>query len=175
MPSEVFADETMARGMAMVAVAVDCASLDASRRALRSVANKNQVRLHFKSENDTIRRKALDVISTLGVAATVYDAASIKSSERARAACLRAILTDTVESGHRRPVVELDDSPPSFDRRVLQHQDGQLGRPPGTSFVHMRAAQEPLLGIPDAIAWCWARGGQWAKLVEPMIIQTRLL
>jgi hypothetical protein len=175
MPSEVFADETMARGMAMVAVAVDCANLDATRRALRSLLHKNQLRLHFKTESDAGRRRALDLITTLGVTATVYDASTIKNIQQARGACLKTLLSDILEHRHRRLVLELDESNHGFDVRVLQHQDHKLGRPPGLSYVHMRAAQEPLLGLPDAIAWSWARGGQWAKLVSSVITEVKTL
>lgn len=175
MPSEVFADETMARGMAMVAVAVDCTRLDSSRRALRGLLNKNQLRLHFKTESDKARRRALDVISTLGVTAAVHDATTVKGGKEARGACLKSILRDVVECRHRRLVIELDESHHVYDLRVLQEEDHRLGRPPGLSYVHMQAAQEPLLGLPDAIAWCWARGGQWAKLVDPMIAEIKTL
>jgi hypothetical protein len=42
-------------------------------------------------------------------------------------------------------------------------------------YEHRRASAEQLLAIPDAIAWCWANGGDWrrrpaddpARTVEP--------
>ena len=30
-------------------------------------------------------------------------------------------------------------------------------------YRHERAAQEPLLAIPDAIGWAWARGAGWRR------------
>jgi hypothetical protein len=174
-PSEVFADETMAHGLAMVAVAVECERLDSTRKALRGLLNKNQLRLHFKTESDAVRRKSLDLIATLGVTAIVYDATTTKDGKKARQACLESMLTDVIGSGHRRLVVELDESLRAFDQRILQNQDHKLGLPQGISYVHMRAHQEPLLGLPDAIAWCWSRGGEWRRRIEPLIIGTRLV
>jgi hypothetical protein len=28
---------------------------------------------------------------------------------------------------------------------------------------------EPLLAIPDAVGWAWARGGDWRRRAQPMI------
>jgi hypothetical protein len=36
-------------------------------------------------------------------------------------------------------------------------------------YEHKRSDAELLLGIPDAIAWCWAKGGQWQRLVERVV------
>jgi len=36
-------------------------------------------------------------------------------------------------------------------------------------YEHRRAATEPLRGIPDAFAWCWAKGGHWRSHIQPII------
>lgn len=51
-------------------------------------------------------------------------------------------------------VLERDDSVFELDRKVLyravrQSEGGDL------RYEHLRAREEPLLVIPDAIAWCW--------------------
>lgn len=38
-------------------------------------------------------------------------------------------------------------------------------------YEHRRAREELFLAIPDAIAWCWARGGTWRQRVEPVVIK----
>jgi hypothetical protein len=38
---------------------------------------------------------------------------------------------------------------------------------------HKRPHADALLAIPDAIAWCWAKGGHWRKLINPAVTVTR--
>ena len=33
----------------------------------------------------------------------------------------------------------------------------------------------PLLTVPDAIAWCWARGGAWRERIQPVVRYVRVL
>jgi len=28
---------------------------------------------------------------------------------------------------------------------------------------------EQLLAVPDAVAWCWVRGGEWRRRVDPVV------
>jgi hypothetical protein len=37
-------------------------------------------------------------------------------------------------------------------------------------FRHERAAQEPLLAVPDGIGWAWARGGDFRRRARPMVV-----
>lgn len=39
------------------------------------------------------------------------------------------------------------------------------------TYEHATATAEPLLAIPDAIAWAWAwaRGGDWRRRVQPVV------
>ena len=39
----------------------------------------------------------------------------------------------------------------------------------GLQYGHLRAAEESLLALPDAVAWCWAEGGVWRQAVEPLV------
>lgn len=36
-------------------------------------------------------------------------------------------------------------------------------------YLHERAAQEPLLAIPDVIGWAWARSGDWRRRALPLV------
>jgi hypothetical protein len=35
--------------------------------------------------------------------------------------------------------------------------------------IHVNPNHEPLLWLPDIIAWAYGRGGEWKKSVEPLI------
>jgi hypothetical protein len=40
-------------------------------------------------------------------------------------------------------------------------------------YEHRRAASEMLLAVPDAVAWCWAKGGDWRRRIEPVVTDVR--
>jgi len=90
----------------------------------------------------------------------------------ARAACLRRLVDDAAHQGDTLLVLEQDDSLLDWDRRRLYAlaRDAQL---PLLRYEHRRASAEPLLAIPDAIAWCWAKGGDWRRRIEPAVTTVR--
>jgi len=36
-------------------------------------------------------------------------------------------------------------------------------------YDHLRASAEQLLAVPDAVAWCWACGGEWRRRGDPVV------
>lgn len=64
-------------------------------------------------------------------------------------------------------ILEQDDSLLAWDRRQLY----RLARPlvGDVQYRHSRAADELLLCVPDAIAWCWAKGGDWRRRIVPLV------
>jgi hypothetical protein len=38
-------------------------------------------------------------------------------------------------------------------------------------YRHMNSRHEPLLWLPDIIAWCYGRGGTWRDAVEPLVAE----
>lgn len=71
-------------------------------------------------------------------------------------------------------VLERDDSILRLDRQLLyqqvrEHDCVEL------EYRHLRAHEEPLLAIPDAIAWCWQRGGPWRDRVRELVTEVRVV
>jgi hypothetical protein len=56
------------------------------------------------------------------------------------------------------------------DRQIIAKATGQkdLNFP---HYRHMNSRHEPLLWLPDIIAWCYGRGGTWRDAVEPMVTE----
>jgi len=65
-----------------------------------------------------------------------------------------------------------DDTLIAANRRVLYHAARDEGCP-NLRYEHPRAAAEQLLALPDAIAWCWAKGGDWRRRIEPVVADVR--
>ncbi len=170
MSRRVFVDETKRRNYVLVAVSVPTEDLDSLRKIMRGLVLPGQRRLHMKDENDRRRRSIATAIAASGVAATVYDAGQRGATERdRRTACLQRLVADVADGLDTIIVLEQDDTLMASDRRVLYAATRQDGCVEAVRYEHSRAGAEHLLSIPDAIAWSWARGGEWRRRIEPVI------
>jgi hypothetical protein len=66
-------------------------------------------------------------------------------------------------------VIEQDDSLVSWDNQHLIALTRAAGCRDVLRYEHRRASAELALAIPDAIAWCWAKGGDWRRRIEPVV------
>ena len=115
----------------------------------------------------------LTAICELPVEALVY-VSDAKSQVQARRACLEAVVADLVGEGAARLVLELSDGDLAADRRTLFASVRKYGEDlPGTGaslrYDHLRATAEPLLWVPDAVAWAWSHGGAWGERVSSLV------
>lgn len=157
--AHVFVDESKRGGYLMTAAAVLPGDLNRARQAVRSLILPGQRRLHFTHESDNRRKQILDVIAELSPTATIYDG-SAHDRRRQREACLTGLIADLATAGTRMLVLETDESVLELDRRIL-YRSTRLHGCEALEYRHHRAHEEPLLAIPDALAWCWQRGGPW--------------
>jgi len=170
----VFVDETKHRGYLIVASVIPPGELDASRKVVRGLVLPGQRRLHMKAESDPRRRTITSAIVDTGIQATVYDAATRYLTQlHGRAACLRAVVDDAAGRGDSLLVLEQDDTLLAWDNQRLIEFTRAAGCRDTLRYEHRRAAAEQLLGIPDAIAWCWAKGGDWRRRVAPAVSNVR--
>ena len=66
-----------------------------------------------------------------------------------------------------------DETMVKFDNQCSLNTRAQRGCRDTLHYQHQQPHTEPLLAIPDAIAWCWAKGGQWRSLISPAVESTR--
>lgn len=175
MSSHLFVDESKRRDYLLVAAVVTPTDLAAARRALRALIMPGQRRLHMKKESDARRSAIIDAITATGATAVVYNAGRSGRHELdARDACLRAVVADAAAAHHRLLVLEQDDSLLWWDRQHLIEITREVGCRDTLRYEHRRAEHEILLAVPDAIAWCWAKGGQWSDRVQPIVTAVRV-
>ena len=84
----------------------------------------------------------------------------------ARVKCLQGIIDDVGTGQQTLLVIEQDDSLIRSDRQHLIEMVRSAGCRDTLRYEHRRAKSELLLAVPDAIAWCWARGGPWRELIS---------
>ena len=176
MSGHVFVDESKQRDYLLVAAVVMPGELAGARRTLRALVMPGQRRLHMKKESDARRRAIVDGIASTGATATIYNAGRPGRRELdAREACLRALVADVAAAGHHMLVLEQDDSLRWGDQQHLIEITREDGCRDTLRYEHRRAEHELLLAVPDAVAWCWAKGGHWHDRVQRLVTEVRPL
>jgi hypothetical protein len=166
-----FVDESKARGFLLAAALIGSADLALARKQVGVLRMPRQRRIHFAKEHDSRRRKIIDALASTEVKVRIYDAG--RGDERvARRACLEALVDDLARLKVGMLVLEQDDSLIESDRRILYARVRAVGCEHTLSYEHKAAKQECLLAIPDAVAWCWAKGGEWRRRAEPLVAET---
>jgi hypothetical protein len=163
-----YLDESKSKGYTIVTAAIVPANAAVLRKELDKLRKKGQSRLHFVKESDSRRRQIISTLIELGFTARIYHIAGVKEAV-GREACLAAIVNDAVEHGVTRLVLERDDSIEKFDRKILAREIHVRGLTQTVNYAHDTASSEPLLWVPDAIAWSFARGGEWNSRIQPLL------
>lgn len=66
-------------------------------------------------------------------------------------------------------MLERDESIEQADRRILFREVRKLGLADALTYAFEAPHLEPLLWTADAIAWSYAKGGDWRRRAESMI------
>lgn len=160
-----FVDESSRRNdYLMCATTVSTTELAEVRRAMRRLPARGQRRIHFATESDSRRRSLLGELAQLGVSTTIYVAES-KDQVAAREAILRQMVPELRNLGVRLLVLDSREGQDHRDRSTIRQTVGGDPRPE-FRYDHQPSASEPLLWVPDAVAWAWGRGGEWRRLIE---------
>ncbi len=162
MPVHVFVDESKSRGLLMAAAHIPADDVAVNRKALRALLLPGQERLHFNHETPARRGKIIEVIKGFHLVVDLYraDAATLAG----RHLCLRAIVRDIAPIAERL-VVEQEESILTQDRLLFHQALLRFGCFDTLRCDLMVPKADPLLWIPDAVAWCWVRGGRWRQSV----------
>lgn len=164
MPIHVFVDETKSRGLLMAAARCPAGDVSVNRKALRGLLLPGQERLHFNHEKPARRKQILDVIAGFHLLVDIYCADRDTHADRRR--CLEAIVRDCATSAERL-VVELEESTSAHDRRWLRDATRRFSCHETLRWDVLPAKSDPLLWVPDAVAWSWMRGSDWRRAVAP--------
>jgi len=168
-PIHAFVDETKVRGLTVVTAIFEPRDLAHARSVMNSLRMKGQERLHFKSERDSRRRQIMTAICELPVVVDIYDTWPATTTREARPAVLHRLIADLASNGAHRMVLEQDDSVMHADRRTLYESVRAHGVEGRLVYEHLRAKSEPLLWIPDAVAWCWVKDNNWRERAKPVV------
>lgn len=162
-----FVDESQ-RGQRylMAAVAVEATKVGSVRQELVPLRPAGgTARRHFTKESDAQRRKMLVTFRSLpGTKFIVADNRSNASTIDKRRQCLTTVVHELLDLNVARIVLDhIDETQQARDRQAL----APLLNPGDVSYSHEVAhSVEPLLWIPDAIAWCAGAKPEWRHQIE---------
>lgn len=166
----VFVDESKAKEYLLVAASIAPGDSGRQRQAMRALLLRGQPRLHMKKERDSRKQQILNTIGTLGAHITIYCAPRTLGSElERRVLCLDRLVHDLGTTGGRL-CLERDESLIGRDRQCLIEATRAVGSTESLTYWHESAASEPLLSIPDAVGWAWARGVEWRRRASAITI-----
>ncbi|WP_284750810.1 hypothetical protein [Arthrobacter sp. efr-133-R2A-120] len=171
--SHIYVDETKAKGYLVAAATGIPSQLAVSRKEIGALILPGQRSLHMKAESDARKRKIANTIvtmgETLGIKAVIYDAGRDGTEKERRSRCLKALVNDAAKYERAKIVFDLDETLRSWDRQQMIELTRAAGAGERISYEHYVRNSEPLLAIPDTIAWCWARGGEWRARIRPVV------
>jgi hypothetical protein len=90
-----------------------------------------------------------------------------RGAERCRAACLAEVVRETQNGG--RPAQLLIESRETADRLDRATIIAARKREPLLTFEHLRPMADPMLWVPDCVAWAVGAGAEWRRRVEPWV------
>lgn len=169
-----FIDESKSKGYTMVAAVASPSDLKDLRRQLRGYLLPGQRRTHFTKESDNRKRHLLSEFNALGFQTEVFHCATT-SDAVGRRACLRALVSYAASEGHSEMVFERDASIEQSDRQILYREVQQHGLVGSLAYTFEAPHGEPLLWVADAVAWSYAKGGDWRRRASPLISGVTLL
>jgi hypothetical protein len=162
-----FVDESLRPGRYLLAcVAVPFADAGELRRSVNGLLMSGERRLHLQRESKRRRRQILEDIAGLDLDATVYVAGHRdgRSAEGARADCLEQVVVDLqAAAADTQLFIERREGADDRDRATII---ASRARTPLLNFEHLDPHADPLLWVPDCLAWAVGARGEWVKRVS---------
>ncbi|WP_454232446.1 hypothetical protein [Mycolicibacterium fortuitum] len=169
----IYVDETKPRGSYIIVASVHIADdVHVARKVVQELLLPGQRYLHMKNESEGRKRQiATAIVDAQIIQGSIYNAGKrYRTDNDRRAKCLEALVAHHADGPETLLVIDRDDSLVNFDNQRLIEYTRKAGCRDTLRYEHRSDKTEPLLGIPDAIAWCWAKGGPWRQLIEPAIV-----
>ncbi|WP_075891518.1 hypothetical protein [Actinomyces provencensis] len=161
-----FIDESKRHSYLLVASVIVPNDLEMTRRAVRALKHSGARRIHMKAEGDSSRKKIISGLSKLEISCHIVGIASYSSELEARAACLKQVL-DGCELHHAASLtIERDESLQRWERQFLLTQQRDRSLAAEFTYDWKNPTEEPLLWIPDVVAWAYAKGGDWRRRIS---------
>jgi hypothetical protein len=160
----VFADESKQNVYIFGVASLESSRVDPTRRALRELVLPGQRSIHFASESDRRRVQLLKTILSMGHSVSIIDTGE-KDNRVGRIQGLEMLTNLAIAQEASLLVIEKDETSFRTDRQLLK-AFAQVDALKPRRFEIKARHEEPLLWIPDSIAWCYQRGGDFRRALN---------
>ena len=163
----ILVDESKRKDYILCAVEIDMSIAPAARVAVNRLRLKGQRSIHFVDEKEDRKRQVIDQYLKEDLNAICFVVQG-RVESHARRICLETLVESLNPLERYVLVLDRDETREHSDRLTLSKRLRLLGLTDRVNFVHSEPHQEKLLWIPDAIGWCYARGGVWRSRVTEL-------
>lgn len=171
MPNEVFVDEGKRGDYLLCAAVVATSDVSEARRAMRALKPANRRRLHMHSEGAARRRSILSqFVGQPPISAAFLWQTPIQGrpEREVRDTCFRSLVAHVAKLDTRRIVVE-SCSQDRQDERVIGDTLARVGAIRRIDYAVVSAARDELLWAADVICWAYSAGGEYRRLIAPLV------
>jgi hypothetical protein len=155
-------DESKAKGYLLALAEIDAEKAPDFRLALNKLRSKGQSTIRFSTEDDSKKKRILKAMKALEVRWTVISVKGL-SEPAARKLCLEKMVQQLEPDKDYSIVLDRDESYEAFDRRTIRDELLRKALSKSVQYRHDEPNLEKLLWLPDAIAWTYAKGGNWRR------------
>ena len=170
-PTDAFVDESI-RGSRylMACVLVEARDKPEMRSLVAGLAGTRRSRVHFNAELDERRRELLETFEALNIETFVVVCQRTRgvTEHEARTRCLAYIVAVSQARGIERLTIESRQDDRDDVRTIRQVRELE----PLMVFEHRRGVEEPLLWIPDGVAWAVGSGPRWSHLLGVRLLDS---
>lgn len=165
-----YVDESARDSFLLCGVNVQQSQIHEIRGTLRDFRVNGRSHLHMYQENRSTQESVAAFVSKLPIKGWLIIVSGHTAKEPlARKLALRSLVDISSLRGSR--LLTLDDiscrrSDSQLLKGIARNVDYQFPH-----YRHMNSRHEPLLWLPDIIAWCYGRGDTWRDAVEPMVTE----
>ena len=168
MPMNVFLDESISNDSYYIVTSeVPTTHCRQFRTSMRKFSKKAGRAIHMYEAPPPLKKHALQTVLEMNAEHVVFSmSTSSHTNVECRMRCLEAVVDYFAHSDVA--VLTLDRSNTmGRDAKVLANFKTSQDR--FVTYRHIPSHQEPLLWLPDIVAWSYARGGRWRESVQPII------
>jgi len=166
MTAQVFIDESYRKSKyLLIAVFISSSDVNTLRHSLRRVTEKPGQAVHMTKASNQLRLRLGSLIVEQRMDCLVIEHRNPGSTQlAARIACLRKLCVQSRVQTASHMTLDSSTSAERDCRIFEEHRRQYQSHFP--IYQHTPSRNEPLLWVPDAIGWCWGRGGSWKQLIE---------
>ncbi|GLZ33297.1 hypothetical protein Lesp02_54850 [Lentzea sp. NBRC 105346] len=165
-----FVDESRRNSTYLLAAAlVEPRQLSHLRKLLMGLRMPNQRELHFKKETPARRRLIVSRLIDADVRTDLYVACCRRGEEKARQRCVTRLTDDLLDVRAHRLVMDSREVRDEHDQLTIRLALGKRARETGLVYEHLASENDPLLWIPDIVAWCYGAGDDWLRRIKPTV------